>query len=565
MDALNRMHLERLRMQTIEKHTMESIPEWICNNTQILGEPFSFKDHEFQERILRDTSPEKVVIKCSQVGLTEASTRLALAMCSVNNNFTVIYTLPTITFASSLMTTRVDPVIEGSPFLSDAVSKSINNSEIKKIGDSFLYFKGAASGNAPISIPADMLIHDEYDFSDQKILEQYQSRLTHSKYKMKTIFSTPTIPGFGVDAEFQLSRRHHNMCKCNHCNHWFLPDYYDHVRIPGYDGRLQDISKHNLHTIRWREAYLACPKCGETPSLQLEHREWVVENKDDQFVRAGYRVSPFDAPNVITPAYLVQTSTKYDRISQFQNYNLGMAAEDSETSLMREELMRVLIDPQERLSGRFVLGIDVGITSHFVVMEILADGRRVIVHTEQVPVQALVERKNQICAKYRVRLTVIDALPYTETVLKMQDKDPNLYAAFYGEKKVAELLHVVQREENIEKGKLDIRQVNINRSKAFDALMAEIRSGMILKMRDENDETWVKQLTDMKRMQKFQDQELAYVWVKSSEGNDHFHHATLYAESAATLVGMSSNRGGVIPMLSTFRMRSKVKSRGQKI
>ena len=114
-------------------------------------------------------------------------------------NLDLMYGLPEqteATFAATLAKTRVNPVIQDSPYLKDMLTDT-DNVEVKQLGTSYLYLKGAASSNAPISIPADALVHDELDFSDPLVISQYQSRLTHSPHKFKTKLSTPTIPGKG--------------------------------------------------------------------------------------------------------------------------------------------------------------------------------------------------------------------------------------------------------------------------------------------------------------------------------------------------------------------------------
>ena len=558
MDSTTKNHLERLKSQTTEKFTLDKVPAWIVTHTRINGSPYSFKDHEYQEKILSDVSREVVVRKCSQVGLTEGSIRLALAVCAIQPYYTCIYTLPTATFASNVMTTRVDPVITSSQYLSDLIDKSTDNASVKQLGDSFLYMKGSASGNAPISIPADHLIHDELDFCDLSIIEQYQSRLTHSPHKRRSKFSTPTQPKFGIDAEFAESRRHFNMVKCEHCNEYFVPDYYKHVKIPGYTGHLEEITKRVLPTIRWQEAEVICPKCGKAPSLQLEHRHWVCENASENYMANGYQVSPFDAPNIISPAYLVEASTKYARRSQFVNFNLGLPMADSESTLLEGELRAAIIQHAELHGVSYVMGIDMGLNCHVVVAAVLPDGRLILVHCEQVHHTKITERRVDLARKYWPRVTVVDAYPYTETVYRMQAQDRNLFAAVYVERKSIETHNVVDKEEDKEEAALELRQVNVNRNRAFDALMDNIRQGNILKLHDDLDDAWVTQLQDMKRIQKFtQAQELEYVWSKSKDGNDHFHHATLYAATAAKMLGISHSRIALPSLVSTFKVKRR--------
>lgn len=547
-------HVERLKAETLLKFSTATIPEWICKHTKINGDPYSFVDHEYQETILRDQSQEVVIKKCSQVGISETSARLALALCAVMKNYTVAYTLPTAGFAAVFMRTRIDPIIQGSPYISSLLHSSTDNSEVKRIGDSYLYLKGAQSSNAPISIPCSHLIHDEIDFSDSDVLSQYQSRLTHSKHKRKTKLSTPTIPNRGIDKEFKNSRRHFNLVKCNHCNHWFFPDYFDHVKVPDYSGDLRAINKTNLHKFRYNEAAVHCPKCGGKPSLQHEHREYVCENSEDHYVAAGYQVTPFDAPNFITPGYLIESSTQYKRYTDFINFGLGMAAEDKESTIMRSELESLLVDFLTPAYGSYVMGLDMGMQCHCVIAFITHDGFMIIVHTEIISVGQVRERRKELARQYRVRMTVVDALPYTETVLAMQSEDRNLYAAVYVVTKAVETHVVVDKEEDTEKGRQAMRQVNINRNKAFDAFMDAIRLKFILKVKDGNDEAWMTQLCDLKRIREWAtDGEIGFSWKKSEDGNDHFHHASLYAYTASQIMGVAKNIMTLPWIVSSFK------------
>ena len=266
-DEIFKNHLQRLKVGASQATAVAEISRWISDNTASHGKPYSYTDHEYQKKVLDSEAREVNTRKCSQIGLTEVSVRKSLAMCGMIKNFTVIYTLPTAGFAATVSKTRVAPVIQDSPYLRALLTET-DNMEVKQFSNgSFLYLKGAASSNAPISIPCDLLVHDELDFSDPLVISQYQSRLTHSRYKMKFRLSTPTIPGKGIDYEFQRSKRHFNFVKCCHCCHYFVPDYYSHVRIPGYTGELLDITKRNLHTVDYAHAFVECPSCGGVPDL----------------------------------------------------------------------------------------------------------------------------------------------------------------------------------------------------------------------------------------------------------------------------------------------------------
>lgn len=554
--ALFKNHLERIRASTIDKFSMDSIAGWIQEKTFINGEPYSYLNHEYQLEILNDGSRELVIRKPSQVGISEMSARKALALCAVTRGYTVAYTLPTAGFASTFMKTRVDPVIQGSPYLREMLQGELDNTEVKKIGDSFLYLRGAQSSNAPISVPVDHLIHDEVDFSDPEVLSQYQSRLTHSKYKRKTKLSTPTLPDRGIDYDFQRSRRKFNFVKCSCCSSYFLPNYFEHVKIPGFTGDLREITKANLHTYKYQEAFVECPHCGGRPSLQVEHREWVWENPSDNFVAAGIQVSPFDAPNIITSAYLVEASTQYKRYVDFINFGLGLPTLDQDATLTKEELALCINSELEEFSGSTVMGVDMGMTCHITIGRARPDSTIRVVHIEQVPASKVRARYLELRRIWSPRITVMDSYPYTETVLALQREDARLYGAVYVRQKGLNLLEVKDREKDAEEGEQDLRQVNVNRDKAFDSFMDFIRAGSLSKRSCPLDNEWISQLTDMRRVKDWdtQTQEIVYKWVKSEQGNDHFHHSGLYMYIASMILGVGRGSMVPLPMVGSFKV-----------
>jgi hypothetical protein len=537
-------HLARLKAAILHGHTLDSVADWIVGNTTLRGAPFSFKDHEYQLQILKDRSREKVVRKCSQIGISELAARASLAIVSILDSSTLIYTLPTANFAKTFAKTLIDPVVRTSKTLSSSVNSTADNTEIKQFGNSFLYIKGTVGTGAAISVPADGVINDEVDFSDAEVMSNYQSRLTHSPHKLKWKFSTPTVEGYGISAEFAASRRHFNFVKCSCCGHQFLPDYFKHVRVPEFYGSMRDINKDNVHRLRHKEAYVECPKCKGRPSLQPEYREWVVENPGDHYEAAGYQIQPFDAPNIITCSDLIISSTKYKRYVDFENFALGQPAEDKESTLTRDEIEACFVTGVESGFWSHVMGVDMGMVCHIMIAGVDHLGQMLVVKTEKVPLARLQTRMAELKAQYRVNLTVMDSQPYTETLMALQRHDQNLYGAVYVTSKDLRAFAVKKEEEDKELAELEIRQVNVNRNRAFDSLMASVRQGQLAIVEDVNKPDIITHLQDMKRVKDFtSDKEVSYVWRKSASGDDHFHHALLYTWVAAQLRGVS---GGVI-------------------
>lgn len=551
-------HMERLKTTLLRRYSAATIARWIVENTFHAQTNYSYKDHEYQERILSDTSIEVVVKKCSQVGISEASARMALALVCIMNPYTVAYTLPTAGFAGVFAKTRIDPIIEGSATLRESVHRTNNNNEVKQFGESFLFMRGAQSSNSPISIPVDHLIHDELDFSDLEVLGQYVSRLTHSSWKRKTKISTPTHKGYGIDVEFKNSRQHFLFTKCNHCNHQFIPDYYRDVRIPGLPGfDLHEFTKrHQSHT-RWEEATLHCPRCDKTPSLQNINREWVCKNPDDRFVAAGYQVSPFDAPNIISVRDLINASVGYARRQDFDNFNLGLAVEDKEATFIPGEFEKWFTTHRAGTGWTYVMGVDVGALYHFVVLAVDGWNRAVVVHRERVGMRDARKRYHEIRKEFRVTCTVMDSAPHGETVMTLQSQDDTLFSAVYVKKKTLTTHQVLDRDEDKDEAKTFVRQVNINRNRSFDGYMEWVRAGNlgIIRQNEEEDEAFVSHHCSMKRTKIFtaDKEEQEYIWQKT-DGEDHYHHATQYAHIAMQIRGVS--RSSIeLPLFKTMKIQ----------
>jgi len=552
-------HMQRLRAGASQAVAIKETSRWISENTFIGGKPYSYKDHEYQQRILDSEARELVVRKCSQVGISELAVRKALALCGLIKNFVVIYTLPTASFAGTLSKTRVNPVINESPFLRRMVS-DLDNVEVKQIGSSYLYIRGASdsSATAPLSIPAHCLVHDELDASSASVIGAYQSRLTHSPYKMKFKLSTPTLPGKGIDAEFQRSKRHFLFVKCSCCGHQFVPSYYDHVRIPGSTMELMSIDKRTLNHADYMQAYVECPRCGGKPSLQPEYREWVCENPDEIYLAEGFQVSPFDAPNIISPGYLVEASTQYANIADFYNNNLGVPYYSQEAALSPAEIEACITKNRFDYS-QCVMGLDLGKQNHIVVAATHWDGSMQIIHTEVVPLQLLKERYRELRLKYRVRVTVADSLPYTDMILALQSEDPNMWACVYSEFKGVELFKTKMQEEKDERGLQTLRQINVARNRTFDSLMSFIRSGQFSKFSDENDDEFVRHCTDMVRTKDWdtRSQQMQFKWQKSPEGADHWFFSSSYAYLASKIIRTSTGSSIILPLVSTFRVKQR--------
>lgn len=550
--------LDRLKAGLFNIYGLDNLDEWITKYTNMSGRPFSFKDHEFQIPILRDSARTSIIVKCAQVGLSELAYRWAVAACCSISDFTCIYTFASASDAELNNRSRVDPMINDSPYVKALVNPNMNNSSMKQFGrNSFLFFKGTKSETQALSIPANAVIHDEYDKSDITQASVYVSRLQHKPHKIRKIFSTPTVEKYGVSKEAETAQRYRHLATCNRCNHTFLPDYYEHIVVPGWDRPLVELNKQNLATTKWREAYLCCPKCGKDPQLHHSRMQFVCENQAESHAANAWYVSPFSAHSIITPSYLVETSTKFEKVSEFKNQSLGLTSEEQNESITLADIEAAQCHADLSSSEFHVMGADMGITCHVCIGRMSHDGTFLIVHRERIHYTKFEQRILELSQQYRVVLTVADSLPYTDLITRLSRSRANFWGAIFVNTKSPQAFTLQEEAANEAEGKMQLKLVKVNRTVALDELLSVIKSRKLAIQKSEENLEYQNQMLSLKRVQKFtRDGELVYTWEKTGAENDHFHFATLYLFVAVQLRGLVRVTGAVhagVPLVTRFR------------
>jgi hypothetical protein len=514
----------RLEYQLMGRVDLSAIPGFITDHTYIKGGQYSFIDHEFQLKVISSAAREVNSQKCSQIGMTEAQSRWGLAAIATIPDFNIIYTFPFSQDAENFAKTRVDLVVDQSPRLARLKDGNLWNSSIKRLGTGTIYFKGTNSETAAISTPADCIISDEIDRSNQDVLDQYESRLTHSKWQLRRNFSTPTVAGRGIDACMQRSVRYKQFTKCTSCNERYYPDFFKHVVLPGWSKELWELDKYTLPNTHYMRAYVACPRCGTRADLSPKNREWVAENPAARFSAEGFYISPFDAPNLISIQQLLEKSVKYRRYSEFKNQNLGLTAEEASDTITQDDLEAAYTTDQ--LDGGYnVFASDMGLTCNAVIGRMVGNDL-LVVHKERIPLQNYERRRKELCSKYRCIVKNMDMLPYTDTAFRMQAEDPDAYCSVYVRGQQQDLYTFGGKEEDEPD---TLRALKVNRNMVFDEILALFKARRIKIARDDETPIFTEQLQDMKKAPEINNLgETVYVWKKSEVGNDHYHHALAY-------------------------------------
>ncbi len=508
--------------------------DWITKNTKLDGIKFSLKDHEFQKDIINDTAAHMVVKKCSQVGLTEIIVRVSLAFLVRNQGTTVIMTQPTRQMALNFSTTRVDNIITEAPLLANLLDRKVDSKELKALGKSYLYIKGTKGAVAAISVPADMIVTDEFDFSDLAIVGKYNSRLSHSKFKLIKRFSTPTIPDYGISKEFNLSDQKHYLMKCPHCNHWNNHDFFTDVVVlhPQFkDIPVDKIAVDDLMNIRPDQVQMLCQKCRQPLSYHdYTKREWVA-TYPGRYI-SGYQVRPWNTA-MQRPFDLLRSREDYELYSDWINFGLGQEYLDENQVFNTNKVIELPIP----LGAPVFIGIDFGKDCWLVTG--YRSGKQIILNrVEKVNENKILERVKSIISSDFVVGMILDALPQTKLSSDIRKLLPGrAYTAYYSNNQ-KDFFNIKGNEEDI----------SINRTQLYDNVLAIdeliVPISSDIKLFKEHLQGMVKQ-----RLKDDSVEEVRYVKVKP----DHFLHALGYL-FCAIKVFESSTMHIAMPTISTTKM-----------
>ena len=265
------------------------------------GGIWSFVDRKWQIDITDDMAPNIVVMKPTQVGLTTIMTVKALWFVSHIRSRGMI-TFPRKDDVSDYVASTLDPMIEGSEALYAKMGKT-DTVRLKRIGDSFLHIMEASV--TPRMLPVDILMNDEIDLSNPDNLEQFVARLDVSAYKYHYRFSTPTVSGYGVDAEYERSDQREWVVKCTYCSKEQVLDWDRHLIVDERDER----------------PYYACEKCSEEFAIDaIINGTWVPMNPESD--THGYHVSHMMLP-FTRPVDKLYEESKVMDVRTFYNLRLG--------------------------------------------------------------------------------------------------------------------------------------------------------------------------------------------------------------------------------------------------
>ena len=320
-----------------------SIHAWIQNN-QIKtesGQPLDFKTHRYLFDIYRDTSKYLCCIKAGQIGFSTMAI-LKTIWLAKNQKLDIAYILPTVEMVQKFVGSKVNRMAQQNTII-DSWMKDKDSITQKQVGQNYIHYLGAQTPTAAIMISADMLVADEYDKAPQNILEIFDSRLQHSKYGYKWVFSNPTIPDFGVDRFWNISDQ-----KKWHITHACGENY------------IMDES-----CIDYQAEMYRCPKCkGEITDEERRMGEWVATA---QGTWSGYWIPLWINPMI--PASVICEHKKTKTAEYFHNFVAGLPYINPSDAISQSSLEKCLTTKVNLYPDkRAIIGIDTGYDLYYTIM-----------------------------------------------------------------------------------------------------------------------------------------------------------------------------------------------------
>lgn len=439
----------------IRREALGVCSKWTTQYRRTEKGPWSYDRHPWSLP-MQDVDEDWVGMKAAQMAFTEVCLNRALFSIDWLSR-SVLYILPTRTpDATDFSADRFDAALELSPYLRSMFS-DVKNVGHKRAGSRSLYLRGARSRSGLKSIPAAVLIFDEFDEMSAEMVILAEERQSGQEEKQDIRISTPTVHGKRIHQEFQSSSQEHYEFICPSCG---KPQRFNDIKtclvITG-----ESVTDPNL-----RHSYYQCPSCKsrlpDDKSLWLnQENSFFVADRSD-YIKRGFWVPQLysftqEPWRIAKLAILAETDPA--AAQELYNSKMGLPYESDATRIQKSAINKAMSASRGRvnkvaLKERSVrtIGIDVGAWLHFVVVDWchIFDGKDINGQMVAVPVYIGKVREfdelETIINVWRPEKFCIDANPELRKSKELVDKySGSGKRVFYGKDTRAK---VIKNEEN---------------------------------------------------------------------------------------------------------------------
>lgn len=477
------------------------LEHWRISSGEYQGQPYTFQRFPFLQAIAEDTFPIQVYQKSAQCGCSELAVARLLWMADVLPG-NALYGFPRSSQLKEFVDARIRNAILNNPYLLKKANGAMNLHRIE-FNHKQLYFRGSQFRRQMIAVDVSRLFLDEVDEMDEGVVNTMKRRLGAATDPCEFTFSTPTVPGIGINKLYAESDQRVWHTKCSACGTW-SPYLWEHV--------LEET------------AQVGCQHCRRP--LTGQHHHWVPTHTTNGEAH-GYHISKlFAAPSAI-PQMLEDRNDPL-KLQELWNSDLGLPFEP-QGSKLDITLLRKAWGDYTRIFHTdvpTVMGIDVGKVLHVVIAQ-AGHG------LQQIKVLNAIETTwaelPNLMTHYATQLVVIDSLPETEQVAQFQALCPRkVFAARYPA--------WPQGDMELHRTNYVKYQIDINRTYAMTMVMQLMKTLAIRLPRDiEMVDHFVPHLLSPIQAHKEDEKGNRLPFFPRTGTPDHYFHALLYTMVAASM------------------------------
>lgn len=470
--------------------------------------------------------------KAAQLGYSETMLNIAFYYLDVMKR-NVLYLLPNQRPDAADFTNRaINPAIELSDHIKKMFTGGSNSVGLKQVGNANWYIRGSNARSGLKSVPASVLIFDEFDEMDKENIKLAEERSSGQKFRLNWKVSTPTIPGKGINHMFQRSTQDKFFFQCPCCSRHIELRFPDNLVVVGDDPDNEEVFK----------SHLICSECKgilphESKKDWLKTGKWVSTNPG-QIIRGFYvnqLYSPALPPYKIAQMYL-EASRDPTAEQEFYNSKMGLphAVEGAQiTADIIEQCIKGYPMVEAARPGSVItMGVDVN--KGFIVeidqwdlseanpIDINAKARCKVLWAGQIDSPDM-SPIAQMMVNYNVNFCVVDAMPETHMVAQFANE-------FFGRVRICRYNHYATAR-SVFAGAKDIG-VSVNRTAWLDQSLGRFRNKSIL-LPSNLPRDYMRHIMALTRTPtRDNNDNIVYKYLHPDQSRDDYAHARNYAEIA---------------------------------
>ncbi len=416
----------------------------------------------------------------------------------------------------------------------------VKNVGTKRAGSAVLYIRGSNSRAGLKSIPVGTIIFDEFDEMKQENIPLARERMSGQLNKQEWLISTPTLPGFGINAEFLETTQEHFFFPCPSCG--------KHIELL-HENLV--ITADNLADTKIKDSYIKCLECetsltepadstieyADRKAAMLTTSGWEPRQESDD---RGFYINQLYSPTV-TPLELAQdylrALTNKSAEQEYHNSKMGDAHE-VEGSRITMEVIEACMKYRTQLETPvpdtiMTMGVDVGRWLHVEVnsyavkrmghdINVMSDAR--LVWAGKV---AEFDELDALMQKYQIVQCVIDANPERRKATEFAKR-------FWGFVKICFYARgITSKSISIDESEF---RISVDRTSWLDMALGRFHNESIGLPMDLSQE-YRSHIRNIARIYE-EDGDGNQVGRYVNNGDDHFAHARCYSEIALPLAAM---------------------------